>query len=401
MFENITVIIPAVRQESAQRALRAAEIAVHGAKFWLKFDTTSVGCPAMVNDMVRETDTDFILFLGDDTEIQPGAVEAAMAKMAELPDGWGLVGLNTKAGKPFAHWLAHRNILDLTGGNFFSEDYRHNYCDHELYDIAVENGRWAWAEDAKVLHHHPGVGSAIDEHYTFGMDTMEADRATYYRRKRDRKQGGIAIGFPLVDDRVQVQFFTSFSCMDKPSEYRLLLPYFPHGPWTGSLADARNSLVQQALDDGCSHLLMLDTDQVYPADTLTKLLSHNVDVCGVRVHRRWMPFDPIFLRGDIGRYESVSEDEMYSGDLIQVDATGTGCLLFNMDVFLKVSNPWFAFDIHDGKPVGEDINFCSKAREAGVGIYVDTGIEVGHLVTMTVNKSLHQICKHLTAKVPK
>lgn len=400
-MENITIIIPAVRQDSAQRALRAAEVAAPGAKFWLLFDTEGTGCSAMVDYMVRNTSTDLILFLGDDTEIQPGAMEAAMAKMTEFKGGWGMVGLNTQPGKPFAHWLAHKKMLDLTGGKFFSTEYKHNYCDQELYDISVENGRWAWAEDAKVIHHHPGAGVNMDDHYAFGRDTMEADRATYYRRKRDRKNGGIAIGFPLVDDHIPVQFFTSFACMEKPSEYRLLVPQFPHGPWTGSLAEARNSLVQQALDDGCSHLLMLDTDQVYPADTLTRLLSHNVNICGVRVHRRWMPFDPIFLRGDLGRYKSVPEDEMYSGDLIQVDATGTGCLLFNMDVFLKVQPPWFAFGVNDGKPVGEDINFCSKARAAGVEIYVDTAIEVGHLVTMTVNKSLHQICKHMTANVPK
>lgn len=394
-MSNVTVIIPAVRYESAIRAMAAAEIACQDAKRWMRFDTKRVGCPTMVHDMVKETDTDFIMFLGDDTEIQPGALEAAMVKMSELPDGWGVVGLNTENSKPYAHWIAHKNMLELTGGQFFNLEYKHNYCDHELYDIAVENGRWAWAEDAKVIHHHPASGADTDDHYLFGMNTMGDDRVTYYKRKRARKQGGIAIGFPLVDDRVPVQFFTSFSCMDKPSEYRLLLPYFPHGPWTGSLADARNSLVQQALDDGCSHLLMMDTDQVYPNDTLIRLLSHDVDVCGVRVHRRWMPFDPIFLRGDIGKYLSVPDEEMYSGDLIQVDATGTGCLLFNMDVFLKVDTPWFEFGMHEGKPVGEDICFCSKVRQKGIEIYVDTSIEVGHLATMVVNKSLHQICKKM------
>ena len=394
-MNNVTIIIPAVRRESAQRALKAAETACPGANFWVELDIDRKGCPATVDKMVSQIKTDFIMFLGDDTEIQPWAMEAAMKKMTELPDGWGLVGLNTENGKPYAHWLAHRNMLDLTDGYFFNPEFKHNYCDQELYDIAVENDRWVWSEDAKVLHYHPCNGAKMDEHYQYGMNSMSSDRITYYRRKRARKQGGIAIGFPLVDDRVPVQFFTSFACMDKPSEYRLLLPYFPHGPWTGSLADARNSLVQQALDDGCSHLLMLDTDQIYPVDTLTRLLSHNVDVCGVRVHRRWMPFDPIFLRGDIGKYLSVPDEEMYSGDLIQVDATGTGCLLFNMDVFLKVDPPWFEFGMHEGKPVGEDINFCSKARQKNIEIYVDTSIEVGHLATMVVNKSLHQICKKM------
>lgn len=398
-MNNVTIIIPAVRPESAQRALKAAEKACPDANFWMEFDIDREGCPATVDKMVSQIKTDFIMFLGDDTEIQPGCLEAAIAKMAEFPDGWGLVGLNTQGGKPFAHWLAHRKMLELTDGQFFNTEYQHNYCDQELHDIAVENERWAWAEDAKVIHNHPGSGAAMDEYYTFGQSTMEDDRKTYYRRKRDRLKGGIAIGFPLVDDRIPVQFFTSFACMEKPSEYRLLVPQFPHGPWTGSLADARNSLVQQALDDGCSHLLMLDTDQVYPADTLTRLLTHNVDICGVRVHRRWMPFDPIFLRGEIGKYESVSDDEMYSGDLIQVDATGTGCLLFNMDVFLHVQPPWFEFSVHEGKPVGEDINFCSKARAAGINIHVDTSIAVGHLATVQIDRFFHQICKKMKGKL--
>jgi hypothetical protein len=111
-----------------------------------------------------------------------------------------------------------------------------------------------------------------------------------------------------------------------------------------------------------------------------------------------MPFDPIFMRGDIGKYVSVPDEEMYSGKLIDVDATGTGCLLFDMSVFDQVEMPWFKLDIQDGKPVGEDIYFCSKARKAGVRISIDTSIEVGHLTTIEVNRWLHQICKHIQVK---
>jgi len=216
--------------------------------------------------------------------------------------------------------------------------------------------------------------------------------------EKRKRLGNLAIGFPLVDPTVPVQFFTSYACMDKPSEYTLLTPQFPHGPFSENIASARNSLVEQAQKEGAKYLLMLDTDQVYPHDTLTKLMSHKVDVCGVRVHRRWMPFDPIFLRGDIGAYESVPDEEMYSGNLIEIDATGAGCLLFDMEVFDKVQYPWFKLDVQDGKPVGEDIYFCSEARKAGIRIFVDTSIEVGHLTMMEVNRYLHQICKRIKPK---
>jgi len=219
----------------------------------------------------------------------------------------------------------------------------------------------------------------------------------YVKRKRERL-GKLAIGFPLVDSTVPVPFFASFVCMAKPSEYTFLMPKFQHGPWSESIANARNSLVEQAQIEGAKWLLMCDTDQVYPPDTLTKLLQHGKDVCGVRVHRRWPPFDPIFYRGSIGQYQNVPDEEAYSGRLIEVDATGTGCLLINMEVFDEMAFPWFAFGVKNGKAVGEDITFCSKVRESGRQIFIDTSIEVGHLTVMEVGKTLHQICKHISRR---
>lgn len=402
MFENVSVIIPIIRPESAERAIAAVKEHCPGVEIVAEIDRDKIGCPAMVARLVEKTNRQLVLFLGDDTEIQAGALQLALYEMEKLPGGWGVVGFNTEPGNDHAHWLADKRILEcIPGGQFFSTDYRHCYGDNELKDIAREHGRWVYAGDAIVKHNHPVNGGAPDEHYkrAYSDESYMCDWQTYYRRKRER-HGGLAIGFPLVDQTVPVQFFTSFACMEKPDQYKLLIPQFPHGPWAGSIADARNSLVKQALSEGCSHLLMLDTDQIYPADCLAKLLSRDVDVCGVRVHRRWMPFDPIFLRGELGKYKAVPDEEMYSGDLIEVDATGTGCLLFDMDVFLRVPQPWFEFSHHEEKPVGEDIYFCSKARAAGVRIFVDTSVEVGHMTTMVVNKALHQICKHMQPQIP-
>lgn len=401
---KISVVIPVVRPDKAKVCIESVTKYLPMAEIVSAVDVERVGCPVMVDILTREANRDWVLFLGDDTEIESGFEEAIERTLNELPeDWWGVVGLKTQNAENNAHWMAHRNMLSILPDNqFFNEAYHHCYCDNELSDIAEEHGRWIVAENAFVIHHHPEKpgGDGDDEFYKAAYENEKYlnDKATYIKRKRERLNK-VAIGFPLVDANVPVQFFTSFSCMEKPPEYTLLVPQFPHGPFTGSVADARNSLVEQAQMDGAKYLLMLDTDQVYPSDTFTKLLSHKVDVCGVRVHRRWMPFDPIFMRGDIGHYESVSEEEMYSGNLIDIDATGTGCLLFDMDVFDRVKYPWFAFDKRDGKPVGEDIYFCSKARKEGVRICVDTSIAVGHLTTLEVNRVLHQICKHMIPKI--
>jgi len=404
LSNKISVIIPVVRITSAERCVRSIKKHLPGAEIVSAVDVGRIGCPAMVNILTKDATRDWVLFLGDDTEVEEGFEQALTETLATVDENWfGVVGVWTEPGNDQGHWMAHKKMLDLLpDGQFFNEAYEHCFCEEELRDIATETGRRLVAKGAKLRHHHP-VNDGYEASDEFYKDAYSAgkwgrDKNTYIQRKRERL-GGVAIGFPLVDAQVPVQFFTSYACMDKPDAYSLLVPQFPHGPFSGSLADARNSLVEQAQMTGAKYLLMLDTDQVYPVDTLTKLLSHKVDVCGVRVHRRWMPFDPIFLRGEIGKYESVSEEEAYSGDLIEIDATGTGCLLFDMKVFDKIEKPWFAFDQVDGKPIGEDIYFCSKARKAGLRIFVDTSIEVGHLTTVEVNRFLHQVCKHIKPKL--
>lgn len=365
-------------------------------------DTEAIGCPRMVAKLTQMARGEHILFLGDDTIPQPGFLNAALEKMASLPDGWGLVALNDGIhnGALATHWLASKRLLDhLPDGQFFNTAYRHCFCDRELTDIARELGRYAYAENAKIIHDHPHVtGQPYDEGYkkAYAVDAFMADQRTYRARKiaRNAEAHGVklAIAIPLVDREVPSNFMVSLLMMDKP-DFELLLPRFPAGRFHESLASVRNDLVEQALEEGCTHLLMMDTDQIYEPDTISRLLSHGKPVVGAAVHRRWPPFDLVMLRGELGAYSHVPEVECYSGKLVPVDATGTGCLLFDTRVFLEIPAPWFQFGHHNGQPVGEDIMLCSKLRAAGVPIHVDTSLEVTHLTTLQVNRNVREFYK--------
>ena len=152
----------------------------------------------------------------------------------------------------------------------------------------------------------------------------------------------------------------------------------------GNIDDMRNEMVYNALQSGCTHLIMMDTDQVYHSKTITRLLSHRLPVVGCLVYRRYPPFDPLMLKGSIDAYEVIKEWEKDS--LVEVDATGTGCLLFETDVFRKMPYPWFRFRRRwKGDIVGEDIGFCSDLRGAGYKIFVDTAIPSDHLTQMRIN----------------
>lgn len=201
----------------------------------------------------------------------------------------------------------------------------------------------------------------------------------------------LGIGVPLTSDRVHSCFLDSFILMDKPA-YVYLRPQFP-----GMTIEAvRNSIVEQALQSGCTHLIMFDTDQIIPSDTITKLLAHDLPVASAPVFRRYPPFDSLMYRGEPGKYELVPDEEVEIGGLVEVDATGTGCIMYKTEVFLKIDAPWFEFSIgKDGKPIGEDIGFCIKLKEAGYKIFVDTSIHIGHVGSLSVDWNTYKLFKKL------
>ncbi len=189
----------------------------------------------------------------------------------------------------------------------------------------------------------------------------------------------LGIGVPLSFPMVPSAFFDSFITMEKPNYVYLRTS---HGP----IDSMRNGLVENALANGCSHLIMMDTDQVYQRDTITRLLSHRLPIVGCLVYRRYPPFDPLMLRGELSKYQTVKE--WSPGELVEVDATGTGCVLFETEVFKRMPGPdWFRFRKHeDGSDIGEDIGFFSDARAFGYRVFVDTGCVAGHLSQMIINE---------------
>lgn len=397
---KISVVVPIVRQDKARRCIEAikknAGLPLDQFEIVQAVDVDGVGCPVMVKNLVEKTRYDLVMFLGDDTIPEPGFMAAALAVMDSLPDGWGVVGLNTEdpKGTNFkAHWLAHKAMLSLIpGGAFFAVDYRHCFCDDELYDIAVENNRWVMAEDARILHDHPinKKGDADDLHLVkaYGNGAFEHDQKTYWRRKHERMRElfgtRLGVAWPLTDDMVPAQFVYSFMGLEKPN-MDFFVPDFP-----GRIDAVRNDLVVKALNEGVTHLFMTDTDQIYfDSKTITKMLAHYAPVVSAPVFRRYVPFDPILFRNvtdkqvvPVGFEELAVAVE--KGACLEVDVTGMGCVLFDMRVFMNIDPPWFKLPAFGERGPGEDIYFWHKANAAGYSVLTDCSIKVEHITKMGV-----------------
>lgn len=197
----------------------------------------------------------------------------------------------------------------------------------------------------------------------------------------------LGIGLPCNFPQVPFPTVLTLLQMERP-DFQLI-------PATNGPVDGlRNHIVEQALLLGCSHLIMCDMDQTYPVDTIPKLLAHKKPVVGCLVHRRYPPFDPLLYRGKLNEYELI--EDFKPDSLLEVDATGTGCLMFDMNIFREMPAPWFRFRLtEDGRPVGEDFGFCSDLRKAGHKIYVDTSIKCGHLSTMEITEGTYNLYRAL------
>ena len=153
-----------------------------------------------------------------------------------------------------------------------------------------------------------------------------------------------------------------------------------------TIAENRNYCVVQAQKNESDYLLFVDDDMTFAPDTLLRLLSHKKGVIGVNSYSRCLPLSStVGLMDEKGEYKHPDKHTEWE---MQVPKTlfksyfvGAGILLIDMKVFALLKKPYFAFTTDKNGQIvhGEDGSFCAKVKNAGMDIWCDGSIEVGHL----------------------
>jgi len=188
---DIAVIIPTIRIQSAAECIDSINLNA-GIEHTIicEVDRERIGCPKMVKRMVNNHKYDMYCFLGDDTRGELNFLKIAVDYMNKME--WGLVGLNDGSGHICSHWLAHRNLLEHLGGEFFHTGYKHCYSDDELLARCKLLGRYVYAEDAKIKHLHPAISKKCewDEDYrkVYSPEYIKHDRELFLKRKASKWQ---------------------------------------------------------------------------------------------------------------------------------------------------------------------------------------------------------------------
>lgn len=144
----------------------------------------------------------------------------------------------------------------------------------------------------------------------------------------------------------------------------------------------RNVAVDTALEMGCSHILMLDSDMNFPPDLIPRFIDRQKDIVGARYVRRFSPY------GILGRLDGEKE-----GNLESAIELPSGCLMIKLSVFKKLKKPYFrcaAIEDESNLPpdvqgfnlngyqfpatMSEDFYFCQAATRAGFKVWNDPSV---------------------------
>lgn len=161
------------------------------------------------------------------------------------------------------------------------------------------------------------------------------------------------------------------------------------------ISRARNVLTADFLETDCTHLLFVDTDLIFSAAHVERLLSHRQPLVAGFYSKKWEgPLE--WVCNTFDRDQPPARED----GLQEVKYIGTGFMLIERAVFEKMGKAldvWYRQDgsgriewdfwpiaIHrfaDGgrRYLSEDWNFCQRWRDLGGTVFGDTRVILRHI----------------------
>lgn len=230
----------------------------------------------------------------------------------------------------------------------------------------------------------------------------------------------LLIYMPLTFRDLPSKVFKSFLEMTGPDIQALLLQKDIHLQYlisdTFPLCRNRNEAVEKARSNKymADYIFFADADQIWPKNTLLKLLEHISDEYPVVSGLYWRKAAPhSCVQGhystwnshenirktieNMGFVDSSGNQLLFyrplqDFDTVQpIDVAGCGCLLVKSSVFGKLEIPYFKYFnpyVLEGdysiSHASEEMNFFAKLRKAGIKTLVVPSIRCGHLAEKVI-----------------
>lgn len=166
-------------------------------------------------------------------------------------------------------------------------------------------------------------------------------------------------------------------------------------------ARAREEAALDAQAMNMDYILMLDDDQILDVknendysfiETMlnTMELNENIGVLGAMYFKRQkdMMVPCAMMKINEVEYRFLKMEEI-TFNLQPIDSVGGGCMLIRVDMLNKIPQPIFIPEAI----YSTDIQLCRKAKQAGYDVYLDTELQIGHLMTERDCVSIYDFMK--------
>jgi len=161
-------------------------------------------------------------------------------------------------------------------------------------------------------------------------------------------------------------------------KYSLYVGYPAHKPITHN----RNTIVKRFLETGMDYLLMIDSDNIPPANILD-LADYDKDIIGGLCFAFMKELIiPLCLKlNKEQRYDLM--DITDNQGLVECDAIGSGVMMIKKEVLENIPFPFRnEYDPEGIKTKGLDVNFCKRAKEKGYTVWCHTDMKIAHWSTI-------------------
>ena len=193
-------------------------------------------------------------------------------------------------------------------------------------------------------------------------------------------QHRLGIVVPTGERAREPDFYDCLDALEKPQGTVMARA---HGQ---SPARNRNAGIAYCLANGCTHILFLDDDVVFPPDILRRLMQHaHLDIVSGLILKREYPHIPTLFRTSLGanKYEPFLLGPDDHG-LVEAANAGLGCVLIRAEVFRAIEQPWIRLGEFEADLWSDDTGFMQRAAKAGFRIWCDLDIWIGHHANLVV-----------------
>lgn len=177
---------------------------------------------------------------------------------------------------------------------------------------------------------------------------------------------------------------------------KLLVPFGTTWQWvSGTSIESNRNIAVNRMRDDAQWVYTIDDDHTFDQDVVMRLLQRmwgddRISILQGLCVTRKPPYYPFAYRrkpeaDQFGiAYESPDWSEIPARGVSEWDACGTGGMLIRRDVFDMMPYPWFESGKTAKDHIGEDLYFCTKAKQLGFRVFVDSDTRTGHITKSTL-----------------